>query len=88
MSKEREMGNSLEVQLLRLGDFTAEGIGSIPGWETKIPQSLQCDQKKRERETQFKMFYLNSPILTGGHVSIYEKLSGYIYTLPLYHTFF
>ena len=50
MSKEREMGNSLEVQLLRLGDFTAEGIGSIPGWETKIPQSLQCDQKKRERE--------------------------------------
>ena len=50
MSKEREMGNSLEVQLLRLGDFTAEGMGSIPGWGTKIPQSLQCDQKKRERE--------------------------------------
>ena len=32
-------GNSLAVQWLGLCTFTAEGPGSIPGWETKIPHS-------------------------------------------------
>ena len=32
-------GNSLAVQWLGLHDLTAEGMGSIPGWGTKIPQS-------------------------------------------------
>ena len=52
MSKERKMGNSLEVQLLRFGDFTAKGMGSIPGWGTKILQSMQYDKKKKKRERE------------------------------------
>ena len=26
-------------QWLGLGAFTAEGVGSIPGWETKVPKA-------------------------------------------------
>ena len=38
-------GNSLEVQWLGLYTLTAEGSGSIPGQETKIPQAVQLGQK-------------------------------------------
>ena len=34
------MGNSLVVQWLGLCTLTAEGLGSIPGWGTKIPPAL------------------------------------------------
>ena len=37
--------NSLAVQRLGLGTFTAEGLGSIPGQGTKIPQATQHGQK-------------------------------------------
>ena len=30
--------SSLAVQWLRLHTYTAEGTGSIPGWQTKIPK--------------------------------------------------
>ena len=33
-------GNSLAVQWLGLGAFTAEGTGSIPGWGTKKLQAV------------------------------------------------
>ena len=26
--------------------FTAEGMGSIPGWGTKIPEAVWCSRKK------------------------------------------
>ena len=35
-------GNSLVVQWLGLCTFTAGGTGSIPDWETKIPQAAWC----------------------------------------------
>ena len=38
-------GNSLVVQWLGLGAFTAEGTGSSPGGGTKIPHTPQCSQK-------------------------------------------
>ena len=38
-------GNSPVVQWLGLCALTAEGLGSIPGRETKIPQAIQCGQK-------------------------------------------
>ena len=38
-------GNSLAVQWLGLGAFTAMGLGSIPGQGTKIPQAVQHGQK-------------------------------------------
>ena len=41
-------GNSLEVQWLGLRAFTAEGPGSIPGRETKIPQAVRHGQKKKK----------------------------------------
>ena len=40
-------GNSLAVQWLGLGAFTAEGAGSIPGRGTKIPPAVWCGQKNR-----------------------------------------
>ena len=39
------MGNSLVVQWLGFRAFTAEGLGSIPGQGTKIPQAVQRGQK-------------------------------------------
>jgi len=36
VSKNKGLGNSLEVQWLRLQIFNAGGVGSIPGQETKI----------------------------------------------------
>ena len=39
------VGNSLAVQWLGLCAFTAEGLGSIPGEGTKIPQATWCGQK-------------------------------------------
>ena len=31
--------------------FYAGGLGLIPGWETKIPHTLQCDRKKTQKAT-------------------------------------
>ena len=42
--------NSLVVQWLRLHGSTARGMGSIPGWGTKLSHARQCSQKKRKRE--------------------------------------
>ena len=39
--------NSLAVQWLGLGTFTAGGLSSIPGLGAKIPQSTWCSQKKK-----------------------------------------
>ena len=32
-------------------DFTAKGPGSIPGRATKIPQAVQCNQKRKKEES-------------------------------------
>ena len=47
---EKHVGNSLAVQWLGLGAFTAVGPGSIPGWGTKIPQALGQKTKKHKTE--------------------------------------
>ena len=41
--------NSLAVQWLQLPAFTAQSLGSIPGWETKILQVVQCGQKRKKK---------------------------------------
>ena len=51
--KERE-GTFLAVQWLGLGTFTAEGLSSIPGPGTEIPQA-RLHSRKREREKQGEM---------------------------------
>ena len=35
------------VQWVRLGIFTAEGPGSVPGQGTKIPRAMRHGQKKK-----------------------------------------
>ena len=37
------------VQWLGLCAFIAEGLGSIPGQGTKIPQAARCGKKKRKK---------------------------------------
>lgn len=46
-------GNSLAVQGLGLSDFTAGGLGSTPGWGTKIPQASWCVQKRKVKKKKF-----------------------------------
>ena len=43
--KKMYIGNSLAVQWLGLGTFTAEGLGSVPGRGTKI---LHVAKKKKK----------------------------------------
>ena len=43
-------GNSLVVQWLGLSALTAEGLGSIPGRGTKIPQAVRCSQKIQKKK--------------------------------------
>ena len=43
------IGNSLVVQWLGLFTFNAEGMGSIPGRGTKIPQAAQQGQKRKKK---------------------------------------
>ena len=43
--KNSAYGNFLVVQWLGLGAFTAEGLGLIPGWGTKIPQAAWAWQE-------------------------------------------
>ena len=45
-------GNSPEVQWLRLHAFIAEGVGSIPGRVTKIPQAAWYSQKINPKKTK------------------------------------
>ena len=37
------------VQWLRLNTSTAGGIGSIPGWGTKIPHALWVQTKEKKK---------------------------------------
>ena len=43
------LGNSLAVQWLGLRAFTSEGLGSIPGWGTNIPEAVWYSQKKKKK---------------------------------------
>ena len=62
MVKMSYLGNSLVVQWLGLCVSTAEGVASIPGGGTKIPQAAQRSQKrKKERK---KMSYLYNTYFT------------------------
>ena len=45
--------NSLEVQWLELCALTTEGVGSIPGQGTKIPQAAWPGQKKKKKKKNF-----------------------------------
>ena len=51
-NSKRYLGNNLTVQWLGLHTFTAGVLGSIPGQETKIPQAVQCGQKKKKMHSQ------------------------------------
>ena len=56
-------GDSLVVQQLRLCVFTAKGMGSISGWETKIPEAARhgvhpSPQKRVKIGTREKHFWV------------------------------
>ena len=36
--------------------FHCRGTGSIPGQGTKVPQAVQCSQKKKKKKVQFCLF--------------------------------
>ena len=49
------------VQWLGLYTSTAEGVGSIPGWGTKIPRAVGSQKKKKKKER--KKAYVFSAML-------------------------
>ena len=52
------------IQWLRVCAFTAEGVGSIPGQGTEIPQAAsgaKKERKKKKRESERKKTNLQLP---------------------------
>ena len=52
--KKTAKGTSLVVQWLGLWASSTGGMGSIPGWGTKIPHAAQLSQKKKKKKTANK----------------------------------
>ena len=56
-------GTSLAVQWLRLCASTAGGVGSIPGWGTKIPHAVCHGQTMKINKVRIVKYFLKE-ILT------------------------
>ena len=54
--REAVLDNSLVVQWLGFCAFTTEGLGSIPGWGTKIPQTAWCGQERKKVDCVWHTF--------------------------------
>ena len=48
MTETQSLGNFLEFQWLELCVFTARGMGSMPGWGTKISHATKHGSKKKK----------------------------------------
>ena len=55
--KAHNSGSALAVQWLGLGAFTAEGAGSLPEQDTKIPQATWPKEKKITQHSSMMMLY-------------------------------
>ena len=53
----KENGDFLNGPVVRTCTFTAKGLGSIPGWGTKIPQVHSVAKKPPKRVISCKMLY-------------------------------
>ena len=62
--KKGREGNSLVVQWLGLCTFTAQGLISLPGWGSEIPQDRQCRPKKERRKRTRKPALPGPPLPT------------------------
>ena len=54
--------NSPVVQWLGLQASNARGLGLIPDWETKIPQTVQSSKKKKKKKKMEINMYQNKLI--------------------------
>ena len=67
---------SLVVQWLRLCASTAGGIGSIPGWGTKIWHAVQSGQKEKEKKRKITPKIKHSSLFSVKTSSIPSALQG------------
>ena len=67
-----ELGNSLAVLWLGLYASTAEGMGSISVWRTKISYALLCGQKKKKTQPTVELWVCSVSIAL-----IRKKYRGY-----------
>ena len=88
-ANKKYIGTSLEVQWLRFWASNARDVGSIPGWETKIPQATWHSQKNFKNIYFFKVeiykvcmlfIYCNIFIVVLPEMSIYKNFHVYSLT--------
>ena len=82
--------DSLVVQWLGLGAFTAEDLGLIPGGGTKIPQALPVWPEKKKRYKKSDLIYAPGHVsftvvssdwsLAGAH---HRKILSFVYLTPV-----
>ena len=70
------------IQWLGLLTVTVEGLGSIPGWGTKIPQAMPMQQKKEKKNKHERSASVNLPL-----VNFYPYLLSLLKELKEQHPF-
>ena len=58
IDKYLKLWTSLAVQWLELCAFTAEGLGSVPGWGTEIPQAMWHGQRRNSRQKNTQIIFI------------------------------
>ena len=87
-SEMRNLGTFLVVQWLRSWASTAWGIGSIPGWGTKILHAMQHDQKQilKKRENFPGGSVVKNPPTNAGDTGLIPDLGrSHRATDPVHH---
>ena len=80
--------NSLVVQWLGLGSFTAVGPGSIPGLGTKILQAMHRGQKKKKKKSHIPVFQVPRLIQSSPfHKNLACFLKPYIFVVVVHCLF-
>ena len=64
------------MQWLGLCSFTAEGLGSISGQGTKIPQATRCGQEVGKKKTNLNKLYLKATQEMPGSQLFFSKTNG------------
>ena len=73
LSEDETTRNSLAVQWLGICAFTAEGLGSIPCWGTRIPQAARCGPPKKKTKNKMQQYNVGSTRMSGGTQNSIKK---------------
>ena len=69
--------------MVRILGFHCHGPGSIPGWETEIPQAMQCSHKKKKISLSFWFKSLRYISISGIAGSYRSSIFNFLWNLHI-----